>query len=467
MFEAFVIGLREGVEIALVIGIILVVLKRTSRRDLAPSVFWGLGSAILASIGAAIALNVLPINEEAYEGVMYWVSALFVASMMWWMHRKSRTLRLDIEARVERLVGGKKEAWALGAFVFLMAFREGAEIVMFLSAVNLTTDSLLVFIGSILGIATAVVFCVMFVRGSLQVNLRRFFVVTEWVLTIFVVQLLVNGYHEFAEAGIVPTTQKSMALVGLIVRNNSLFILAIVAIPLFIWLSGKHESAKPTEGVSAAEKRLLGARARREWAYRYGAVASILVVLAVVGIVYAQELMPKEVPLPEFVSREGDALLVPLEKFDDGRLHHLGFITSGRMVRFLALKTSDGKYRAALEACGICGSFGYIQEGENLLCLNCAATINPLTVGVPGGCNPIPLEAEITATQLRIRVEALEKAAPMFVDLPGLEEIDPVCGMWVKLSNSLGFENFNGKTYYFCRAECLNTFQVNPGAYAK
>ncbi len=88
-------------------------------------------------------------------------------------------------------------------------------------------------------------------------------------------------------------------------------------------------------------------------------------------------------------------------------------------------------------------------------------------MGVPGGCNPIPLESEITATQLCIRVEALEKAAPMFVDLLGLEEIDPVCGMWVKLSNSLGFENFKGKTYYFCRAECLHTFQVNPGAYAK
>ncbi len=122
------IGLREGVEIALVIGIILVMIKRTSRRDLAPSVFWGLGSAILASIGAVIALNVLPINEEAYEGAMYWVSALFVASMMCWMHSKSRTLRLDIEARVEQLAGGKKEAWALGAFVFLMAFPEGAEL---------------------------------------------------------------------------------------------------------------------------------------------------------------------------------------------------------------------------------------------------------------------------------------------------------------------------------------------------
>ena len=68
MFESFVIMLREGVEAALVIGIILVVLRRSARRDLERPVFWGLGLACLASVGTAVALNLLPINEEACEG---------------------------------------------------------------------------------------------------------------------------------------------------------------------------------------------------------------------------------------------------------------------------------------------------------------------------------------------------------------------------------------------------------------
>ena len=244
MLESFVIMLREGVESALVIGIIIVLLRRTDRRDLERPVFFGLGLAIIASIGAAIILNLLHINEEVYEGVLYLVSALFVSSMILWMHRKSKTLYADIKSRVEHTVestaSGRslKEVWGLGVFTFFMIFREGVEAVMLLSAVSLTTEAMLSFIGSFIGLAISVIFCVMFIRGSLHVNLRGFFVATEWILGILIIQLLFNGYHEFAEAGIVPST-RSMAIVYPIVHNNSLFIIAMISIPLFFWLSKK------------------------------------------------------------------------------------------------------------------------------------------------------------------------------------------------------------------------------------
>lgn len=474
MFESFVIMLREGIEAALVIGIVLVVLKRAGRRDLERPVFWGLGLAVLASVGAAIALQFLPVNEEAYEGALYWVSAVFVATMMVWMHRKGKMLRSQVEGRVRQAMeagsGGRtsKEGWALGAFVFLIVFREGAEAVMFLAAVNLNTDAILGFVGSVLGLAGAIVFCVMFVRGSLQVDLKRFFAVTEWVLGIFVVQLLVNGYHEFSEVGIVPATRTSMAIVGPIVRHNSLFILALVAIPLFIWLTRKPEPVDQEEDVSQAARRTETARIRRERFYRLGAVASALAVLISVGIVYAREIAPKNVPPPQPVAREGEFAVVPVDALADGKLHRLGFLSSGRMVRFLAMKTSDGKIRTALDACEICGAFGYIQEGENLLCLNCAAEINPFTMGVSGGCNPIPLKSEVTATHVKVPVRALEEKAAVFTAQPGLEEVDPVCGMRIRLTEAAGFETYNGKTFYFCgMGKCQALFKADPGAYVK
>lgn len=475
MFESFVIMLREGMEAALVIGIILSMLKRIQRRDLERPVFWGLGLAILASIGVAIVLNLLPIRirEEIYEGGLYWVSALFVASMMWWMHRKSKALRSEIEGRVEHAVkvttDGRnlKEVYALGAFVFLMVFREGAEAMMFLSAVNLTTNALLSFIGSILGLAATIVFCIMFVRGSLRVNLRRFFLVTEWMLSIFVIQLVINGYHEFSEAGIIPATQKSMALVGPIVRNNSLFIIALIALPMFIWLSKGRLEENPVDGISDAEKRLIKARARRERNYRYGAVISTLVVLVLVGIVYAREVMPKDAPPPESVSIENDAVVCPLQKLEDGKLHHFGLQIGGKMVRFLAMKTSDGKYRTALDACKICGAFGYIQKGKNLVCLNCSAEINPLTLGNSGGCNPIPLESTVTTDQLQILLKTLEKENSLFTAQSRIEEIDPVCGMRIKINEAAAFETYEGKTYYFCSERCQAMFRADPSKYVK
>lgn len=466
MFESFVIMVREGIEAALVIGIILVVLRRTGRQDLSRPVYAGLGAAVIASIGAALALRSLPLNEEVYEGALYWVSAAFVASMMGWMHLKSKTLRADIEQRVQQaaVTHSAREAWGLGAFAFLMVFREGAETVMFLSAVHLTTDALLSFIGSVLGLIAAVTFAVMFVRGSFQVNLRRFFAVTEWVLGIFVAQLMVNGYHEFSEAGWVPATQRSMAVIGPLMRHNSLFILAIVAIPLLIRLTGRKKPQAAAESAGSVEERLVLARARRERFYARGATVTTMIVLAAVGMVYAREIVPKKLPLPEMLQAEDGRVGAPLSALEDGKLHRFGVAVGGQTVRFLALKTSDGKVRTALDACKICGAFGYIEEKGALVCLNCVAEINPLTVGEAGGCNPIPLESERTASALHVSVAALEKEAHRFAAAAGaMTEVDPVCGMRVNMSEAAAFETVKGKTYYFCSVKCREAFAQGRG----
>ena len=479
MLQSLVIMLREGVEAALVIGIMLVALQRMGRKDLERPVWVGLGLAVLASVGAAVALTLFPIQEEIYEGVLYWVSASFVISMLWWVHRHSRQLKSTIEKRIARAAGAtvpggsRREAWGLGAFAFLMLFREGAEAVMFLGAVNLTTEGMLGFLGTVLGLAGSVVFGVMFVKGSLKVDLRRFFAVTESVLAIFVVQLVVNGYHEFSEAGLLPATQRSMALVGPIVRNNTLFVIALVAIPLFIWVSKKPRANQVAVTPSGADQRLEAARARRERFYRHGAVVASFLVLIPVAVAYAMESMPKEVPTPEPISRQGDVVTVPLQKLDDGKLKRFGIDLQGHMVRFLAMKTSDGKYRTAVDACEMCGAFGYVQDEKsgNLVCLNCGAEINPLTMGHKGGCNPIPLDSTKDGSTLRVAVHDIEKEAHRFASAKQeLVAIDPVCGMRVPLAEAGAFETYQGKTYYFCSmhgGKCHGAFKENPQKFAK
>lgn len=466
MFESFVITLREGVEAALVVGILLVVLRQSGQRHLERAVFWGLGLAVLASVAAAVALQVLPVSQEVFEGALYFASAVFVGTMMWWVHRNARTLRAQIEQRVHRAAEAApgrsvREAWGLGAFAFLMIFREGAETAMLLSAVNLTTQAMLGFIGTLLGLAGAAVFGVMFVRGSLHASVRRFFAVTEWVLAIFVAQLVVNGYHEFSEAGLLPATRQSMAIIGPIVRHNSLFILAIVAIPLFIWISGLRRPAAVPEGLAGAERRLALARAARERFYGYGAILSTLVVLTSVTVVYAREAAPKRLPSPEPIHAEGGVVSVSLAALEDGKLHHYGFQSSDRTVRFLAFKAADGRVRAALDACEICGPFGYLQEGPNLVCLNCLAEINPLTVGQGGGCNPVRLEAEVSANGVRVPAATLNNEARRFPASiqTELTAVDPVCGMMVPMAQAAAFETVNGKTYYFCRERCRELFR--------
>ncbi len=397
--------------------------------------------------------------------------------MLWWMHRHARALRTTIETRIASVGsssrGQRRERWGIGAFAFLMLFREGAEAVMFLAAVNLTTESVLAFIGTLLGLAAAIAFGVMFVKGSVKVDLRRFFAVTEAVLLIFVAQLFINGYHEFSEIGLLPATPRSMGIIGPIVRNNTLFVIALVAIPLFIWLSRKPTAAASVSGLSPAEARLARARARRERFFRYGAVASTLLVLLPVGVVYAMELLPKEVPPPEPAPADADSVAIPLERFADGKLHRFSAILDGRVVRFLVLKTADGKVRTTLDACEMCGAFGYIQDEKtgHLICLNCGAEIDPLTMGHSGGCNPIPLHSVTDAGAVRVALLDLEKEAHRFnVAKQELVAVDPVCGMRVPVSEASAFENYNGKTYYFCRAHgdrCHQQFKEHPEKFAR
>ncbi len=288
MIESFLIMLREGIEAALIVGIILVVLRKTSRRELEFPVYLGIGFAVMASIGAAFALRLLPVNEEAYEGVLYLVSGLFVASMMIWVHRQSATLKHDIESRVYKSVdasgpgGNLRESLALGGFAFLMVFREGAETVMFLSAINLRTDPLMSVIGSVIGLTLAVVFCVMFVKGSLNINLSRFFKITSWILGIFVIQLFISGYYELVEAGVFIEYSSAMAVVKPIHKGSSLITMLIVAAAMAVWFMGSGKQVSGTGGSMVQQKSL------RLWA-----LAGTVVILLALSFYFVNYKLPE------------------------------------------------------------------------------------------------------------------------------------------------------------------------------
>ncbi len=186
MLQAFVITLREGVEAALIVGIIFAYLDKIERRELRRTVFWALGAAILASVGVAIVLSRTQYNQDIFEGWVMLVAAVFVVGMIWFMHRTARTMRGQIESKVARLTGSKL---GLFLFVFLMVLREGAETVLILAGVSLNSTELMSFTGTLLGVAAAVVFGVLFIRGSVRINLQRFFRVTTVILYFVVFQL--------------------------------------------------------------------------------------------------------------------------------------------------------------------------------------------------------------------------------------------------------------------------------------
>src|ERR1700752_1359824 len=198
MLQAFIITLREGVEAALIVGITLAYLAKIGRPELRKTVYAALVSAFLGSIGGAVLLSRMNWNEDIFEGWIMLAAAFFVITMIVFMMKTGRRLKGQIESKVGFLAE-KNAKLGLFLFVFLMVLREGVETVLILGAVSLNSTELLSFLGTLLGVAVAVLFGVMFVKGSVRVNLAKFFRITTVILFFVAAQLIISGFCELSE----------------------------------------------------------------------------------------------------------------------------------------------------------------------------------------------------------------------------------------------------------------------------
>src|SRR5437867_2311012 len=252
MVQSFIIALREGVEAALVIAITLAYLRKIGRQDLYRVVYRALAAAVVASLAGAYLFQKLQWSEETFEGWTLLASAVFVFSLVVWMWRHSRGLKAQIERKLGELSTGSSRA-ALGVFlfVFLMVFREGVETVLLLSAVKLTSSSILEAVGVVVGLGLAVAFGVTFIRGTVRIDLRRFFRITSAILLVVVLQLLITGLHELSEGGVLPSSEREMALIGPIVRNDIFFFVTVLALAAWMVLLEWRRRQEPVVDAAA------------------------------------------------------------------------------------------------------------------------------------------------------------------------------------------------------------------------
>jgi high-affinity iron transporter len=207
MLPTFVIGLREGLEASLIVGIIAAfVIQRGGRRALRP-VWFGVLAAAAICATIAIVLNAvgrsLPLRQrEAMEGILALVAVAGVTYMVIWMRRHSRELKRQLESHAESaLVTGSM--FALVAMAFFAVLREGIETSVFmLAAFQGSTNPAATGAGAILGVAVAVGLGYAIYKGGIRINLSRFFRVTGFVLVLVAAGLLSSAAHEFAEAGV-------------------------------------------------------------------------------------------------------------------------------------------------------------------------------------------------------------------------------------------------------------------------
>ena len=421
MLSAFLIALREGVEAALVVGIILVYLARTGRSELARYVWWGVGLAAALSLGVSIALDHWRIDGDGFEGLLLLLAALFVISMIVWMNRVARHLRKDIEQKIESYAerAGRAAGWGILLFVFLMVLREGVELAVILRAVELSSEGIQTWVGTIAGLGAAIAVGLFFFKGTLRIPLQRFFAATTIILWLVAAQLALTGLHELSEAQWLRSSKAEMALIGPVVRNEIFFFVfifgAAVLLILREWLRASHERVEAA--ANEAEKRLLAAQQRRQrnWMLAAASACLAVILLLTADFIYARANAAPPAARAILAAGPGSGeLRVPLGEVEDGNLHLYTASSGNQSLRFLIIRKPQG-WGVALDACRICGAEGYRQDGQNVVCRHCGSAIYVPTIGEAGGCNPVGVPFRVDGAELVVNVSALVKG---FTEVP-------------------------------------------------
>ena len=227
MLASFLLSLREGIEAALVIGIVLGALRKTKRTDLSPTVWGGILSAIVVSLISAVILQQLGASLEGqteilFEGVTMILAASLLTWMIFWMQRQSRNIKGEIENNVRQasMTTGRRAMFMLAFFAIV---REGVELSIFLTATAMASSAQATLFGALSGLVVAGLLGWFIFASTVRLNLSLFFQVTGVMLILFAAGLVAHGVHEFTEIGWLPAVIEHVWDVNSFLPESSTF----------------------------------------------------------------------------------------------------------------------------------------------------------------------------------------------------------------------------------------------------
>lgn len=296
MLATFLIGLREGLEAALVVGILVAYLRRLGRKDVLPKMWAGVGLAIVLAlgIGAVLTFGAYELTFQAQELIGGGLSLLAVAMVTWmifWMQRAGRSMKATLEGGIDRALtaGG---LWALIAIGFVSVAREGIETTLLLwSMVQSFGDAPSALLGALLGLIAAVVIGWLISRGALRLDLRRFFAWTGGFLVIVAAGVLAYALMDLQEAGALPGPFTALAPIDAVSGGVAV---GWAAFP-FGWAFDVSETIAPGGPLASILQATVGFMPAMTWLQ----VVAWVLYISVVGWLYIRGLRAKRPATPQ------------------------------------------------------------------------------------------------------------------------------------------------------------------------
>lgn len=421
MLNVLIPTLKGGLEIAFLLALLTAYLDRAGRRGLIGSLKWGALLGLAASPGLAYGVESF-LEREVVEGWGNLLAALSTLALILWLIRGSYLARRSSP-------GSGGHEWLATRFLILMAVLslvavKGLEVALLSARIFAESDGLL---STELITKAAGVLLSLSLAVLVGMTLRR--VVSPvpplgmaWVVILSLVILLTREattvVHLMLVRGLLPLTDWLFNLIVPLINHYGSFYygLFIAASALVLWAAWEQRCQRtPLNGLNPALRRKQRALSRRAslLTYTVGVMLALVVMVDGANAIYTNRPITLSPAIP--VQAQNGAVTIPLAVVSDGKLYRFSYQTQGgTTIRFLVIHKGSGIYGVALDACEFCGVAGYRQDGSDVVCNKCAAHINIATIGLPGGCNPIPVDSQVAGEALLIPVEALQARAGSF-----------------------------------------------------
>ncbi|WP_424935450.1 MULTISPECIES: iron uptake transporter permease EfeU [Bacteria] len=296
MLATFLIGLREGLEAALVVGILVAYLRRLGRTDVLPRLWAGVALAVLLAlgIGAVLTFGDYMLTFQAQEiigGSLSLVAVGMVTWMIFWMQKAGRTMKASLQGGVDRALAAGT-MWALVAVGFVSVAREGIETTLLLwSMIQSFGDAPSAFLGAVLGLLVAVVAGWLLARGVVRLNLSRFFAWSGGFLVIVAAGVLAYAVMDLQEAAVLPGPFSASAVVD---PGTGAEAVGWAALP-FGWAFDVSAAVAPDSALAVILQATVGFMPRMTWLQ----VIAWTVYVVVVGLLFVRGLRRSRAPRPQ------------------------------------------------------------------------------------------------------------------------------------------------------------------------